>query len=63
MKLENYKDIQKQKLKLRQAHNKMLEIMDSLMDTFDAAKDKALFREFGNEFYIDDDDYYQSMIS
>jgi hypothetical protein len=61
--LENYKDIQKQKLKLRQAHNKMLEIMDSLMDTFDVAKDEALFREFGNEFYIDDDDYYQSMIS
>ncbi len=37
--------------------------MDSLMDAFDAAKDEAIFREFGNQFYIDDDDYYQHIIS
>jgi hypothetical protein len=36
----------------------MIEIMDSLMDTFDPAKDEAILREFGNQFYIDDDDYY-----
>jgi|LauGreDrversion4_2_1035121.scaffolds.fasta_scaffold431672_1 hypothetical protein len=41
----------------------MIEIMDSLMDAFDAAKDEAIFREFGNQFYIDDDDYYQHIIS
>ncbi len=41
----------------------MIEIMDYLMDAFDAAKDEAIFREFGNQYYIDDEDYYQHIIS
>ena len=37
--------------------------MDSLMDTFDPTKDEAFFRVYGNQFYIDDDDYYQNVIA
>lgn len=32
--------------------------MDCLMDSFDVAKDEAILREYGNQFYIEDNDYY-----
>ncbi len=55
--------MQREKVKLRQAHNKLLETMDFLMDSFDVAKDEAVLREYGNQFYIEDDDFYQEILS